>query len=445
MGTLQQTHRLSVEYVAVDQVKPHARNARTHSKKQVRQIADSISEFGFDFPVLIDKSNLLIAGHGRLEAAKLLRMAEIPAVRVEHLSEKQVLALAIADNKLTENGDWNKQLLAENFKFLLENDIDFSLEVSGFEMEEIQVFVDGLQGVGNNDGEHDAIEDAADGPVVTKTGDLWLLGPHRVYCGDSLDEASFTALMEGRLARIVFTDPPYNLSVNEISGLGQIQHRNFVMAAGEMTEEEFCHFLLRDFRLLANHSMNGALHYICMDWRHVFEILKSAKQVYSEFKNLCVWAKNSGGMGSLYRSQHELIFVFKHGNAAHQNNVQLGQFGRYRTNLWQYPGVNSFARNCDEGNLLRFHPTVKPIAMVADALLDASQRNEIVLDSFLGSGTTLLAAERTGRVCHGIEIDSRYVDTAIRRWQKLTGKNARHAVSGRNFNELEQEAAHVIA
>jgi DNA modification methylase len=445
MRNLQQAHRLSIEYVAVDQVKPHTRNARTHSKKHIRQIADSISEFGFDFPILIDKLNILIAGHGRMEAAKLLQMTEIPAVRVEHLTEKQRLALAIADNRLTENGAWNKHLLAENFKFLLENDIDFSLELTGFEMDEIQIFMDGLQDVGKEDDQDEAIEDSASDPAVTKMRDLWLLGPHRVYCGDSLDEASFTDLMNGRLARIVFTDPPYNLSVGEITGLGQIQHRNFVMAAGEMTEEEFSNFLFRNFRLLANHSMDGALHYICMDWRHAFELLKSAKQIYSEFKSLCVWAKDNGGMGSFYRSQHELIFVFKHGKAPHQNNVQLGQFGRYRTNLWHYPGMNSFARSGDEGNLLRFHPTVKPISLVSDVLLDASRRNDIVLDSFLGSGTTLLAAERTGRICYGLEIDCRYVDTAIRRWQKLTGKDAIHASSGRTFNELEQEVTHGIA
>jgi hypothetical protein len=212
------------------------------------------------------------------------------------------------------------------------------------------------------------------------------------------------------------------------------------MACGEMDRAEFTAFLRQAFRNLAAFSLDGALHYICMDWRHLDELLGAGRDAYGELKNLCVWVKDNAGMGSLYRSQHELVFVFKHGRKGHRNNVQLGQFGRNRSNVWRYPGANSFARGGEEGNLLALHPTVKPAAMVADAILDCSARGEVVLDGFLGSGTTVIAAERTGRRCYGLELDPVYVDTIIRRWQVLTGGSARHAASGRLFDDLAREA-----
>jgi DNA modification methylase len=432
---------LAIEYLPIQQLKQNPANARIHTQEQVRQIARSIKDLGFNVPVLVDQTDQLIAGHGRVEAARFLKMTEVPAVRLEHLTKAQQTAFAIADNKLTENAQWNKELLAENFKFLLESDLDFSIEVSGFEMQEIELYVEAL--LPTEDGEGDLVEAESEveyAYAVTKPGDLWLLGEHRVYCGNSLDESSFSTLMQGRRANTVFIDPPYNLAIDKVTGLGAIQHRNFAMAAGEMTEEQFHDFLLQAFSLVTRNSEDGSLHFICMDWRHLGEISRAGKTVYSELKNLCVWAKTNAGMGSLYRSQHELIFVFKHGKAAHRNNIQLGQFGRYRSNLWQYPGSN--CRTTEEGNLLRFHPTVKPVSMVADAILDCSRRDDIVLDSFLGSGTTLLAAERTGRICHGIELDPRYVDTAVRRWQSLTGKAGIAAATGDSFSDLEQEVIH---
>jgi DNA modification methylase len=250
--------------------------------------------------------------------------------------------------------------------------------------------------------------------------------------------------MDDRLACMVFTDPPYNVRIaGHATGLGAIQHTNFRMASGEMTSSEFTDFLAQTFTLQSIHSRDGSLHFICMDWRHTQELLTAGKQAYTELKNLCVWVKDNGGMGSLYRSQHELVFVFKNGKESHRNNVQLGQYGRYRTNVWNYPGVNSFSRSTEEGNLLEFHPTVKPVALVADAIMDCTTRGDIVLDPFLGSGTTAIAAERTGRVCYGIELDPAYVDTIIRRWQTFTGLSAQHAISGRSFTELEKEAADV--
>jgi hypothetical protein len=238
----------------------------------------------------------------------------------------------------------------------------------------------------------------------------------------------------------VFTDPPYNVPIDgHASGLGSIRHRDFVMAAGEMGEKEFTTFLTEACSLLASNSVEGSIHFLCMDWRHLRQLLAAGGEVYSELKNICVWVKHNAGMGSFYRSQHELVCVFKHGRGAHRNNVQLGQYGRHRTNVWSYPGVNSFGRGTEEGNLLALHPTVKPVAMVADAILDCSARGDIVLVPFMGSGTTVMAAERVGRRCYGMELNPLYVDTTIRRWQAFTGATARQSETGRAFDEVVSE------
>jgi DNA modification methylase len=246
--------------------------------------------------------------------------------------------------------------------------------------------------------------------------------------------------MGGERATMVFTDPPYNVRIDgHATGLGAVHHREFQMGAGEMTEGQFTDFLITVCDFLVRHSISGSIHFVCMDWRHTRELLTATRSVFTELKNVCVWTKDNAGMGSLYRSQHELVFVFKSGTDPHANNIQLGKFGRYRTNVWKYPGANSFSRSTDEGNLLEIHPTVKPVAMVADAMLDCSSRGEVVLDPFLGSGTSVIAAERTGRICFGMEIDPLYVDTSIRRWQKFTGLVAVDVDSGRSFAELERE------
>ena len=433
--------RLTILHLPADSIHLDPTNPREHCDKQIQQIANSIRVFGFNVPILIDHERNVIAGHGRLLACKLLGMTEVPAIRLDHMSPHQVRAFMIADNKLTENADWDRQLLAEQFRSLAEAELDFALDVTGFEMGEIDLIIEGAEPAieGENDQDDELSEIA--GPRVNQADDLWVLGRHRIYCGNALNTSSYSALMAGRRADMVFTDSPYNVKIaGHASGLGTIQHQNFKMACGEMNESEFTDFLAQVFTLLAIHSKEGSLHFLFMDWRHMQELLAAGKQVYTEFKNLCIWTKGCGGMGSLYRSAHELVFVFKNGRDKHRNNVQLGQFGRYRTNVWNYPGVNSFARKTDEGNLLELHPTVKPVALVADAIMDVSARGEIVLDSFLGSGTTIIAAERTGRICYGIELDPQYVDTAIRRWQALTGLNAKHGISGRSFNELEQEA-----
>ena len=432
---------LEIIYRSVDGLRPDPANPRCHSKKQVRQIAESIKAFGFNVPILIDRDGNVVAGTGRLAACGELGMTQVPTLCLDHLTPAQLLAFRIADNRLTEIATWDDRLLAEQLKDLSLLGLDFSLEVTGFDMAEIDLRIQSFEEPPEGDDPADGLPGVAAGPPVSKLGDFWRLGHHRLLCGSALDTTAFAALMGEERASVVFTDPPYNVPIDgHASGLGAIHHRPFPMASGEMNGAEFTAFLRQAFGNLAASTVDGALHYICMDWRHVDELLAAGRGAYGEPKNLCVWVKDNAGMGSLYRSQHELIFVFKHGRQRHRNNVQLGQFGRNRSNVWHYPGANSFARCGAEGNLSALHPTVKPVAMIADAILDSSARGDIVLDGFLGSGTTVIAAERTGRRCYGIELDPVYVDTIIRRWQGLTGGSADHAASGRGFDDLAREA-----
>lgn len=431
--------QLEIIFLSISKLAPSPDNPRIHTQRQVRQIAESIRTFGFNVPILVDRNGEVIAGHGRLLACQLLGWTEVPTISLEHLSPAQAKAYRVADNKLTENGTWDEKLLGQVFLELGSLELDFSLETTGFEMGEIDLLIEGLAETPPGDDPADTCPAPSLTPV-TRPGDLWRLGPHRVLCGSVLEEQELYALMEGRKADLVFTDPPYNVPIEgNVGGLGTIHHREFAMGSGEMSPAQFTEFLTRTCQGLAANSKDGSLHYVCMDWRHIRELLAAGEAAYTELKNLCVWAKDNAGMGSLYRSQHELVFVFKKGTSPHQNHVQLGRSGRYRTNVWRYAGVNSFGRSTEEGNLLKLHPTVKPVALVADALKDVSSRGDLVLDAFLGSGTTLIAAEKTGRCCCGLEIDPLYVDTAIRRWEAFTGQDAFQAVSGRSFKDLEGE------
>lgn len=286
-------------------------------------------------------------------------------------------------------------------------DLDFEVTATGFEVAEIDLLLQADSET--NPDPADEAPAVRDGPAATKPGDLWLIGPHRLYCGDALTSSSYAALMAGEEAAMIFTDPPYNVPIaGHVSGLGKVQHREFAMASGEMSEAEFTRFLTEAFRQMAAASADGAIHYVCMDWRHLYELLRAGRIADSTLLNICVWAKANGGMGSLYRSQHELVAVFKNGEAAHNNNVQLGRYGRNRTNVWTYPGMNSFQEGRDDK--LAMHPTLKPVGLVADAILDCSKRGSIILDPFAGAGTTIVAAQRTGRRCFAMEIDPLYVD-----------------------------------
>ena len=428
--------RRKLVYPRLDELRPDPRNPRRHTRAQIRAIAASIAAHGFNAPILIDKNNRIIAGHGRAEAAKLLGLTHVPIVCLDHLSEAQARAYMLADNKLTDRSTWDDAVLAVHLKELSEIALDFDLEATGFELPEIDLRIQSLEGL---DGRDDVDEFAlATGPAVSRQRDLWMMNGHRLLCGDALETSSYELLLGEDKASAVFADPPYNLKIEgNVCGKGSIKHREFAMASGEMTVAQFADFLSMHFKIMASRTRPGALLYVCMDWRHVDELLAARKVAELELINLCIWVKTNGGMGSLYRSRHELVFVLRNGGVQHLNNVQLGRFGRNRTNVWHYPGVNSFARKGKENELL-LHPTVKPVALVADAMLDATARGDIVLDPFLGSGTTILAAERTGRRCCGIEIDPLYVDTAVQRWERATGHRARDA-SGTPFAQVKAE------
>ena len=429
---------LSIEVLPVASLKPYARNPHTHSAKQIRQIADSIRQFGFTNPILIDRDGGVVAGHGRIEATKLLGMQEVPTVRLDRMTEAQKRAYIIADNKLAENAGWDRELLALELQYISELEVDFDLTITGFEAAEIDVLLEEVNAGTMGEEADDLPEVDQSGPPVSRVGDLWILGQHRVLCADATRAESFNRILGDELAQLVFVDPPYNVPINgHVGGLGAIQHREFPMASGEMSEDEFITFLKTVLGHLSNHSVDGSIHFICMDWRHCFELLCAGRAVYSELKNLCVWNKDNGGMGSLYRSKHELVLVFKNGTASHINNIELGRHGRNRANVWDYPGVNSLHE--ERRAELAMHPTVKPVALVADAILDCSKRGGIVLDCFGGSGTTLIAAEQTGRHGYVMELDPAYVDVTIRRFRKVTGEEPIHAETHRTFADLERE------
>lgn len=435
--------KLQIVYKPVDALSPYASNPRTHSKAQIRQIARSIENFGFSNPILIDGNNGIIAGHGRVEAAKLLGITDLPTVELSSLSEAQKKAYIIADNCLAELAGWDDELLCLELQGLIE--LDFEMELTGFDTPQLDILLT----------DSAASSDAADAfeapsfasPPVSRLGDRWLLGKHVLLCGDATQPECYATLMGEDKAQLVFTDPPYNVPIKgHVSGKGKTQHNEFAMASGEMSEEDFTAFLSQATTLLCEHSTNGAIHFICMDWRHCYELLNATRQVYSELKNICIWNKDNGGMGSLYRSKHEMVFVFKHGKKAHINNVDLGRHGRNRFNVWDYPGANSW--QTDQAESLALHPTVKPIRLVEDAIKDCSKRNGIVLDPFAGAGTTLLAAERTQRRARVMELEPHYVDTIIRRYYQLTGEWAQLAEGGQAFpvidvqrNQPDQEVA----
>ena len=350
-----------------------------------------------------------------------------------NLTAAQKKAFSIADNKMSDESTFDYEALRAALEELA--GVEFNMELTGFDTGEIDFILDGAAGTLIADPADQMSEPDPNQGVVSQTADLWRLGPHRLLCGSALEASAYQRLLGPDRAQMIFTDPPYNVPITgHVSGLGRRRHREFVMASGEMSKAEFLAFLATAIRQLAAFSTDGSIHYLCMDWRHVQTLLEAGEGIYAEVKNICVWNKTNAGMGSLYRSQHEFVVVFKNGSAPHQNNVELGKHGRYRTNVWDYPGANSFGPTRDAD--LAAHPTVKPVALVADAIRDCSKRGAIILDPFAGSGTTLLAAERTGRRAAAIEVEPRYVDTAIRRWQRMTGAPALLDSNGRTFDEM---------
>jgi DNA modification methylase len=436
---VRQSRRLALTYPqlemrAVSALRPYSGNARTHSKKQIKQIVASIGQFGFTNPVLVSDDNEIIAGHGRVLAAKQIGMTEVPTIRLSHLNANQRRAYVLADNKLALNAGWDQSILAIELQGLV--DLGFDVELTGFSLAEVDFVLDGAT---ESDpaavtGPEDALADMPE-RATSRAGDVWLLGRHKLLCGDAREPADYDRLLGDERVDLIFTDPPYNVPIaGHVSGLGKVTHREFAMAAGEMSEAAFTQFLQTTLGAGADRCQDGAIAFVCMDWRHMRELLAAGTAVFSELKNLCVWNKTNGGMGSFYRSKHELVFVYKVGSGSHVNSFGLGDTGRYRTNVWDYAGVNTM--RSDRMDELAMHPTVKPTDLVVDAIKDCSRRGDIVLDMFGGSGTTLIAAEKCGRAARLIEYDPLYCDTIIARFERYTGKKAVLAATGALFDDV---------
>ena len=425
---------MQIEYLAPDSIHENPTNPRKHPENQLRQLQKIIEQVGFINPIIIDQDNQIIAGHARKIIAARLGLEQVPTLRVDNLTESQLKAYMLADNKLVENAEWDNELLQVNIQFLV--DLSFDMEATGFSSTEVDLILQPMPISELKDPDPGALPDASE--TVTQIGDEFELVKHRILCGDVRSQLAIQQFVGDRQVDMVITDPPYNVAVNgHVSGLGKHQHAEFAMASGEMDPAEFQEFLHTTLANMVRVSHSAAVHYIFMDWRNIDVLLAVAHEIYQIQLNLCIWHKTNAGMGSLYRSQHELVAVFRVGRQSHQNNVQLGKNGRYRTNVWTYPGMNSIGESRDEQ--LAMHPTVKPVALLADAILDVTSQGDLVFDGFLGSGSTLLAAEHVGRVAYGTEIDPRYVDVAIQRWEALTGQEAVHCQSGLTFSQLAEQ------
>jgi DNA modification methylase len=428
-----------IEWVPLKGLKKSARNARTHSKKQIKQIANSIHRFGFITPIVVDANNRIRAGFGRAEAAGSIGLKTVPILRITDLSETELRAFMLADNRIAESAGWDREILALELNELQVAlpEIGLDLDITGFEAAQVEAVISDFSESQTNPAEEiPDIEQVA----MARPGDLFLLGKHRLVVGDARTSKDYSRLMGAELAEMVFLDPPYNLPLQgNVAGHGRIKYREFAHGSGELTSPQFTQFLKDALCTCARFTTDGSIVYVCMDWRHSGELLEAGAVAFDELKNICVWTKANAGLGSFYRSAHEFVFVYKKGKTPHINTFGLGQNGRSRTNVWPYSGANSFRRGrMDE---LKMHPTVKPVAMIADAMKDCSRRGSIILDSFAGSGSTIMAAEQVGRRAYCMEIDPLYADVAIRRWQRATRKDAILQSTGQTFDELSRKAA----
>lgn len=432
MAAKSKPSELAVIYRDAASLKPYAHNSRAHTRAQIKLVANSVETYGWTNPILIDDDLNVIAGHARLDAAKLLGIERVPTIGLSHMTPAQKRAYIIADNRMNEiAGGWDRKILALEHQAIRLIDPDFDISATGFSLDDVEIMIDGLT-VGSED---EPAQPDRSRPATTLIGDLWMLGEHKILCGDSLAPSNFEKLLGDERAQIVITDAPYNVRINgNVSGSGK--HREFAMASGEMSRLEFSAFLTSAFANLIAFSADGSIHFLFMDWKHTAEMVTATFQ-YTEMKNLICWNKQSAGLGTFYRSKHELIWAMKNGTARHINNFGLGDKGRYRTNVWDYPGLAGWT--ADRAEELAMHPTVKPVAMIADALKDCSRKGGIVLDCFGGSGTTLIAAEQTGRRARLIELDPAYVDGTVRRWEAATGRKAILEHDGRPFKKIEKE------
>jgi DNA modification methylase len=414
-------------------LRPYPGNARKHPPKQIHALARTIRQQGWTSPILVDENRTILVGHGRLESAKILNLPQVPTLTLSGLSESKKRAIVIADNRLAERAEWDMDVLRGQFRELIA--VDFEVDLTGFTTGEVDLILDGSQDSKSPADADDIFDSEENRPAISRPGDLWQLGDNRLYCGDARLRQSYLHLFGSEQAQMVVTDPPYNVKIHgHARGRGK-RFREFAMASGEMTDAQFATFLRTCMRCAAAFSDQGAIHYWFSDWRHLPAFFQAGFPLFGDLKQLLVWNKTNAGQGNFYRSKHELVLVFKNGDEAHINNFGLGAEGRYRSNVLDYPGgaTPGEARRAE----MDLHPTVKPVALIADLIRDCSKRNGIILDPFCGSGTVLLAAERTGRKARAIEIDPLYVDVAIRRWQDKTGGTARRAEDGRSFAELD--------
>ncbi|NCT41703.1 MAG: DNA modification methylase [Alphaproteobacteria bacterium] len=431
-----QVEKLDLSNIIIDSNHPRKTNS-----EQVEKACKLINACGMCLPIIIDQNNKVIIGNEIFEGAKILGIDKIPCIRIETQTTAQISALRTGYYKILEDGSWDNTALKIEFSCILEAEntleIDFGPEVTGFDIAEIDIALatdDEIVSLAPSNYIPD-INNAHN--AVTKHGDLWLLDSHKLYCGSALEPSSYEILLNGTHAQMIFTDPPYNVPINgNVCGKGKTKHNEFLQASGEMSDQEFQDFLEQFMNLSINNIEDGALLYCCIDWRSSYDLEVAARANKLKLKNICVWNKNNGGMGSMYRSKHEFVHVYKHGTASHINNIKLGKYGRNRTNVWDFPSVNTMKHG--RMKELSMHPTVKPYSLVYEAIRDCTLRGSIVLDPFVGSGTTIIAAERAHRIAYGIELDPIYVDTAIKRWQDQTGKEAMHHQKNISFNNLKQ-------
>jgi DNA modification methylase len=421
---------LRLQIMALSALRPSPHRTRRSTAAHVRRLMASISDLGFTVPILVREGEI-VDGHVRVEAATRLGLDHVPAIEVAHLSPTEIRKLMLAINRSGELGEWDLDQLRIEIAELVDLEVDLSS--TGFSAQEIDIIL--LDDTGEEEGATD--EDIPDVPQVpvTRAGDLWLLGDHRILCSNALDREVYAQLLDGRTIDAVLTDPPYNVPIaGNVSGLGKKTHAEFLMASGELNDAEWQAFLDKVLARLSAPLADGGVAFVFMDWRSIHRLYAAGFAAGLSLINLIVWYKQAGAMGSLYRSAHELIAVFCKGKTPRVNQVELGRHGRNRTNLWLAPGANRRGSSANE--MLEAHATPKPVELCVDALLDVTERGDTVLDIFLGSGTTLIAAEKTGRACCGIEIDAGFVDVIVRRWERLTGQDAVLADTGETFTEL---------
>ncbi len=433
---------LKIETVNVEQLKPYKNNAKIHSPDQISQIADSIQQFGFVNPILIDENGEIVAGHGRFEAAKVLNLPQVPVIRIGHLTDVQKRKLRIADNRISENGGgWDADLLNIEIGELCELEDIADITITGFNDIEIdQILAEPRTKVEVK--KLDTVPYVANDEIITVPGDIWEFDDgHRIICGDSTDRDTFAELLVNKRVNLVLQDPPFNIKIDGfVSGNGTVKHPDFAMAAGEMSDSEYTEFLGKNFALCSEYATDNAMIFNFIDWRNIMPMLTACKQNFARYINLCVWVKNKAGMGTPYRSQHELCTVFLNKGGTVPDHIKLGKYGRNRSNVWHYYGCNSYGPHRND---LKMHPTVKSFEMLSDIMLDVTSVGDKVLDCFLGSGSTLIAAQRHKRICYGIEYEPKYVDTCVKRFYEAFGIDAKNLRTGKTYTQLlDEKRAH---